>query len=170
MPDPQGYVPDKQTMQRIIRTVKAYEGNGDFGGGTSANRSPGNPFILAKLTSRDTFDGSLYAWSQVRRTDGDYEVIDPAKGGLAGTTTSFPAVDIRPETDQDDLTNQIVGMMRGYQQTTGEDGKTKTETVWWIVTLREGVGQYATQYHQVGSNNRGTWDMMRAGAIPVPPS
>jgi hypothetical protein len=42
--------------------------------------------------------------------------------------------------------------------------------IYFTYSTGEGVGQYAGQYHQVGSNNKGTWDMVRAASMPLPPT
>lgn len=128
MPEPDGYIFDKAATQRIVRAVKVVESvrglrsNGSLGSGNDC-------LIVAKLTSQDEDDPRLYAWSEWRLTNDADEALPQ---GLAGTVSprNVPALDLRPETDRVELTDQIVLLSRGMYK----DGDGKPAPCFYIVT------------------------------------
>lgn len=136
---------DRRDLNRLGKAVRFSERHN-----APSTAAPYDPrrgpvdIIVAKLTSRDGTDNSLYAWSQAIRNGTGW---DTPTGWLSGTTTSHPAIDPRTQALRFDMTNKFVVLARGQRKVVTEgEGSTDTTTdyegVWYVIGFPVPVGMY----------------------------
>ena len=145
-----GYTLSEQAVKRTAATVKAYYAGEGLGSSSVANPANGLQVIEAKLTSRDSTNTTLYAWSQARRSGNAWELVP---GGLTGTTSQRQAIDT-DETGATDWTNKYVLLARGMWKTADGD----IVPCWYIVGATAlGAGQYYGMALYTGADLAATW-------------
>lgn len=113
---PNAYAFDYRGMQRAVSAIKAVEKSGAYGGNGNLGGSAPQA-IVAHITSQDTTDKRLYAWTQGRYDGGTTAnaEITGALAGTVGTTSNVPAIDLDPSPR--DLSNTYAIIIRGMYKT-----------------------------------------------------